>query len=283
MKRGSVAITWGIARYEMKMQLRSLVFWLGVALVVAMLWSEVIAGMAGAVDYIETSRANPGLIVPGNEAARLLFEQYETVGYPSAEAALIWSDRMGIVLAFVGLFIAGFVLERDRLSRSREVVGGRPVGAFEYAVGKYVGVALPLGGVAVLTWAAAVVTNMWAQGAMGFGFDLGAFLPALALLAPVVIFVPALVLAATALVRRPAVVIPLFLVYLFAAGVIQTGRTPGEVGLWQLLVRTDNWADFAGKALSGMVGANRLLLVVAAAALVAVAGWAWERGRRAMA
>lgn len=268
----------GVAAYEARMQFRSLVLWLGIILVAAMFMSEVADPARHAVNLLQEYRAHPGQLT-GNEAFQAVLAELRAEGVSSERAAFNWSDRMGLVLSFVGLFTAGFVFERDRLTRGGAVVAARPVGSLEYAVGKYLGVAGPLLVVVALSLLAALGVNWWAQSTLGFPFTPAAFLAPAGLLVVTVLYVPALVLAATALVQRAVMVIPVYLVYLFIGGINPAGmEAPAALG--RFILRADNRDAVRAAIESGLALENRLLYLGLTLVLIGVTGWAYQRLRR---
>lgn len=268
----------GVAAYEARMQFRSLVFWLGVILVAAMFMSEVADPARHGVDLLLSDQAHPGQI-SGNEAFQAVLAELRAEGISSERAAFNWSDRMALVFAFVGLFAAGFVFERDRLTRGRDVVASRPIGSLEYSLGKYLGVSLPLLAVAALSLVGALGVNWWAQSTLGYPFLPTAFLAPAGFLTVTVLYVPALVLAATALVQRAAMVIPGYLVYLFVGGVNPAAMdTPAALG--RFILRADDRAAVRAALESGLALENRLFYLGLTLGLVLLTAWAYRRFRR---
>lgn len=275
-------MTWGIARYEAKMQLRSLVFWLALALVGLMfkseLWDEPVRGAKAALTY----QKDPVTYLrywKDPEGVKTEMEERLRVGYPSETAADTWADRMQIVFAFATLFAAGFIFERDRLSKTKETLMARPLGGREYAAGKFLGAVLPVLGAGLVVLAAGIACHAYIQGMLGLSWSAMPFLRAyLVMLVPTVLYSAAVVLALTAWLPRSAVAIPVFLLYEVAGGVAPL-RAKGTFDITMFIARTENlgysvWTD----AVSALV-LNRVFYLLLTAVLLWLTARLLERRR----
>jgi len=267
----------GLARHEARMQLRSLVFWLGVVLVAVMVISEVAGYQFGELALWDRVTDNPGQVT-GDETWQRAVDRVLAHGVPSYDAARVWADRMGIVLSFVALFTTAFLVDRDRHTMSHDVLAAKPAGPVARVLGRYLGATTPLLGIGAVTLAVALAVNWYVQGQMGKPFAAGAFgVPALVLL-PTLLYVPALTLAMSTLAGRGAVVVPPFLVYLFWAGIAPT-EGGFRINLASFIIRTDAFRRFDQALASGLILRNRLLHLGLTAGLLALAAWAWNNRR----
>lgn len=271
--------TWGIARYEMKLQLRSLVFWLALVLAALMLFSEVYTEPHHRVTQAVSYQKNATEFLrlwQEPEKIKLVMEDLLQNGYSGIRGASLWADRMQIVFVFAALFTAGFMLERDRLTRAQEVLAARPVGPWAYVCGKFLGALLPLLGAALISMLAAMGVQGYLNGLLGRPPEPLPYLHAgVVLLLPTMVYATALVVALTALLPRAAAAVPLYLAYMGAGGLIPSGgRFP--LGLTAFIVRTEGRAiEILQEPMLSTVLANRALYLGLTAALLLAAGWVY--------
>jgi len=273
-------MTWGIARYEMKMQLRSLVFWLALGLIGLFFYSELVSEPMGEVQAVHRYQENP-------EGAKKFWspeaiEQFASLGAngfdPTTEANR-FADRMQIVFAFGLLFTTGFMLERDRLTRSRETLAAHPVSSREYILGKYLGAVVPMLVASAAAVAAVIMVHFYANAQLEQSSQWLPFVRAWGLLlVPTVIYGGAVVMALTALFSRAAAAIPVYLAYEVVGGVAPIAKQ--ILGIWMWVARTetlryDIWSEGLGTLLI-----NRGLYLALSVVLVAVAMWAYDRRLR---
>jgi|GEM_PF-2323816 len=266
-------MTWGVMRYEWKLQLRSLVFWLGLILAGIMFYSEVYAETAARVEMAQImtagtdSRYNQIQMSPSMVAE---LERLAANGVSPESHAAKMADRMQIVFAFVILFTAGFLLERDRLSRGREVLLARPVSPWAYVGGKYLGAVLPLLLASLLMAVGGYGVSAWLNSGLGVTSALLPYLKAWAIiLAPLILYTTALVLLLSLLLGRGAAVVPIHLAYMGAGGVIPFGNG-FRLDLTTFILRTDGRNDTIWTSDWGMLLANRGLYLGLALVLVAL-------------
>jgi hypothetical protein len=242
---------WGVARYEMKLQLRSLVFWLALVLVGLMFKSELWDEPIRVVQHARSYQQDPVKYLQhfkNPDGVRAEIEQFLIEGFPSGSAADKWADRMQITFAFATLFAAAFVFERDRLSRSHEAVVTRPVTSRDYLIGKWLGVTLPVLGAAFVSVLAAIGCHIYIQQMMGTPWTVWPFFKTyFVLMIPTVAYSAALVLALTAWLPRAVIAIPLFLIYEVVGGVAPI-RPRGTFDLTMFIARTEGvgawlWTD----------------------------------------
>lgn len=265
----------GIARYEWKLQLRSLVFWLGLVLIGMMFYAEVYAEQAAQVQVARAFKAGTDpkyARVQMSPEMQAMYEKIAAEGIDPVEHASQWADRMQIVFAFVVIFTVGFMLERDRLSRTHEPLLSRPVSGPAYIGGKYLGALLPLLLLSLLTALAAAAVGTWLNSGYGRGWELAAYLKAWAfLLAPMLLYVTALILTLSLLLGRGAAVVPIHLAYMAAGGLVPWGEQGFRLDLTTFIIRTEGrvltiWTDDFSTLL-----ANRGLYLGLTAALLAMA------------
>ncbi len=136
---------WGITVYEIRMQVRSLVFWLAVLVLLAFWSGEVLSEHRTQILYstakepiIYSIAGGPSIDYTANAQEALLTANF------SAYAAWLFVDRIGLMSAlFIGL-LGAFVWTRDRNYDLFDVINCRPVTSWQYTLGKYLGV--------ILTW-----------------------------------------------------------------------------------------------------------------------------------
>ena len=271
---------WGIARYEMRMQLRSLVFWLVLALAGLFFYTELvdepIHRMEVALSYQRDPEGFKRLWQnPERTAAEM--EQRLAEGWPAVQASDTFADRMQIVFTFGTLFAAAFVLERDRLSRAKEVLLPRPVRPLDYLIGKFLGISIPLlagSGIALVT---SIGVHIYVQGMVGAPWSSWPYLRAgFVLLAPTILYSAAVVLTLSTVLRRPAVVVPLFLGYEILGGVAPL-RPKGTFDLTMFVARTENLGySLWNEGLTALV-LNRSLYLLLTGALLYVAARLYQR------
>jgi hypothetical protein len=279
-------MTWGITRYEIKLQLRSLVFWLVLVLVALMFKGELYDEPAGKIPNVVAYRQDRerylGTWRPEYRAGEQAhMEDLVQHGFDSTAWAGTWADRMEIVFAFAALFTAGFMLERDRLTRSREVVSSRPAPPGAYLAGKYLGAVLPLLGATLVTMGAAYGINVYLNAQLGFTARFLPYLRAWALLlAPTVLYATAAVLLLASLLSRAAMAIPLYLAYFFVAGLVPVGGH-FRLDLTTFILRAEGRAQemWQAPALHDVL-TNRGLYLGLTLVLVLLAGWVHGLRRR---
>lgn len=278
---------WNIARYEVRMQLRSLVFWLALVLVGLMVHSEVYEEPRSLVKSAQAYTENTEQFLKywkDPEEARARFEPIAQHGINSRDAAAKWGDRMQIVFAFAALFTAGFMFERDRLTKAGEPLRARPVSPGTYAGGKILGAALPLLGATLLTMLAAMGLHAYLNSLIDKPYTLMPFLQAwLLLLVPTTLYATALAGALSLLLPRAAAVVPLYLAYMVGSGVAPLGGS-FRLDLTTFIVRADGRGEsLLLQPLLNTVLLNRSLYLALTAALVALAAWLWSIRRRELA
>lgn len=234
---------WGVARYEMKLQLRSLVFWLALVLVGLMfkseLWDEPLRSAQHTVSYRQDPVKYLNFYSDPTGVAKEM-ERRLVEGIPSTAFADTWADRMQITFAFATLFAAAFVFERDRLSKAQEAVVTRPVSSRDYLIGKWLGVTLPVLGAAFVSVLAAIGCHIYFQEMIGTPWSVWPFLKTyFVLMVPTIAYSAAVVLAMTAWLPRAAIAIPLFLVYEVVGGVAPL-RPHGTFDITMFIARTVN-------------------------------------------
>jgi len=148
-------VLWAVARYEFKIQRRSLTFWLTAFILLAFLFGEVLPGVlsdavyATSIDPVEYSTESGEII---NLTADVQ-EALSAVNFSKYEAWL-FADRMGLMSAlFIGI-LSAFVWERDRESEISDIINSQPMTSHQYVLGKYLGVVLTWG---IITLVAAVI------------------------------------------------------------------------------------------------------------------------------
>ncbi len=271
---------WGVMRYEWKLQLRSLVFWLGLILVGMMFYSEIYAEVADRVNMAQlmadgTDPRYDQVQMPPSMVAEL--EQLAESGISPASHAAKVADRMQIVFVWVALFAAGFLLDRDRLARGREVLLSRPVSPWAYLGGKYLGAVVPLL-IASLVMAVAGYLISWAlNSGLGLPSDLMPYLKAWAvLLVPTILYTTAFVLTLALLLGRGAAVVPIHLVYMLFGGVAPFGGNGFRLDLTTFIVRADGRGDTIWTTDWAIVLANRGLYLGLTVLLLALAALVYD-------
>jgi hypothetical protein len=137
---------WHIARYEWRMQWRSLTCWLVVLLGAAFVVAEVLPVSDRYVQYATATESIPGPARDGNVTVDRAAQARAALEVASFSSYLAWRvvDRVGLILA-LGLGLLGaFVWQRDRQCEVTELLHTRPVAPWQYVGGKYLGL--------VLTW-----------------------------------------------------------------------------------------------------------------------------------
>lgn len=266
------------------MQLRSLVFWLGLLLVGLMFYTEMVDESTTQLQAVQDLAGKPDSYFENAEhAARMRnwVEEIRTVYRTPTVDANKWADRMQIVFAFAMLFNAGFMLERDRISRSQEVLNARPLTGQDYVTGKYLGAVLPTLGAALLCLIAAVTAHIYFNTRMGLPWGIWPFVRAgLVLLAPTIMYAgAAAVLLSTVL--RPVAIVPLYVVYEVLSGVAPIGSNH-RMNLTTFIARTENqpgdiWTWSGGL---GYYLLNRVFYLALAAGLLWLGARLWERYAR---
>jgi ABC-type transport system involved in multi-copper enzyme maturation permease subunit len=274
---------WGIARYEMKLQLRSLVFWLALVLVGLMFKSELWDEPSRAVQHAQSYQQDPVKYlqyVKNPESVKAEIEQFLIEGFPSGAAADKWADRMQITFAFATLFAAAFVFERDRLSKSHEAVVTRPVSSRDYLIGKWLGVTLPVLGAAFISVLAAIGCHIYIQGMLGTPWSIWPFFKTFfVLMVPTVAYSAAVVLALTAWLPRAVIAIPLFLIYEVVGGVAPI-RPRGTFDITMFVARTEGMDGWLWTDGLSMLLLNRLTYVALTALLLLLSARLYGRRLR---
>lgn len=271
---------WGIARYEMKMQLRSLVFWLVLALAGLFFYTELVDEPVHRMEAALSYQRNPEAFKrmwqdPEKTAAEM--EQRLAEGWPATAASDTFADRMQIVFAFGTLFAAAFVLERDRLSGGREVLLSRPVRPLDYLIGKFLGISLPLLAGAGIAMVAGIGVHIYVQSMVGAPWSAWPYLRAgFVLLAPTILYSTAVVLTLSTMLPRPAMVVPLFLGYEIVGGVAPL-RPKGTFDLTMFVARPENLGFSLWNEGLTMMLLNRGLYLLLTGVLLYVAARLYQR------
>lgn len=274
---------WGIAQYEMRMQVRSLVFWLALVLVGLMFHSEVYQEPHNTIVTAKRYAENPEEFLKHWQDPAMAKARYEPVaqnGIDSRAAAAVFGDRMQIVFVFAALFTAGFMFERDRLTKAAEPLQARPIPPWVYAAGKMLGAALPLLAATLVAMVAAMAVHGYANSLIDKPYSVAPFLQSWALLlAPTVLYATALAGALSLLLQRAAVVVPVYLAYMMGGGVVPLGGG-FRLDLTTFIVRAEGrQGTLLGESLLGTVLVNRGFYLTLTVALVALAGWLWSHRR----
>jgi len=149
---------WVVARYEFKMQRRSLAFWLTALILLAFLFGEVLPEIGSDAVYATSESMGYAMetgetINPSAEVQTALL----TVSFSKYEAWL-FTDRIGLMSALFISILAAFVWGRER--ETADVVNSRPVTSMQYVLGKYLGVVLTWGSI-LLPIIAIAVGSTW--------------------------------------------------------------------------------------------------------------------------
>ena len=143
-------VLWAVARYEFKMQQRSLAFWLTAVVLLAFLFGEVLPGIQSDAVYA-TSHEPVEYSSQSGETINLTAEVQEALSAVnfSRYEAWLFADRVGLMSALFISVLSAFVWGRDRESEMSDIVNSRPVTSQQYVLGKYLGV--------VLTWSVIIL------------------------------------------------------------------------------------------------------------------------------
>ena len=266
----------GVVRYELKMQLRSPVFWLAFAICLAMFYTEIFDWVRGIP--LALQRANEGMVRnPGFI--------YELVQRPlSNSVGPVLADRMAIVMSFTQAFVLSFVFDRDRVSKSKDVVMSRAVSSWEYVLGKYTAViSLYTVLFTALLVSSILITSRVALD-VGSTVAYGDFIrPALYLLLPTMLYAGAVVLVLANLFPTATSVIPVYVVYFLVSLVgIRLKGGNSHFGLLTFVIRSDGYGPYT-RLLTEQINellANRLLHGGLTLVFLVSAVWLYEKGRR---
>lgn len=265
----------GITRYELRMQLRSLVFWVAVMVCLLMFYSEVWDGAASLA--LAWERANAGML-------RNPEWIYKITSQPlSRELGPIFADRMGIVLSFVVVFLLGFVLDRDRLAQHNEIISTRPYASWQYIMGKYLAVMTLVLGLVVSTGLVGFWATARAASVVGSTVELKDFVePIGQLLLPTLLYAGALSLVLAVSLRSGAAVAPVYMLYFVASFVgLSFQGSNNNFGFSTFVVRSDGWGEYS--RLMGELGQtllyNRILYGGLTILFLVVAVCMYERTR----
>lgn len=274
---------WGVMRYEWKMQLRSLVFWLGLILVGMMLFGELYQEGAEKLASAQRWASGTDPLFLRSYTPPSMIEHFQSLlanGFPPGDQASKMADRMQIVFTFVSLFTVGFVLDRDRLSKGQDVLLSRPVPPWAYIGGKYLGAVLPLLAASCVAAIGAYLLNLQLNQELGLSSRMLPFLKAwIIIVVPTILYVTALALAISLLLGRGAAVVPIHLAYMAVGGLVPFGGTGFRFDLTTFMVRTDGRQQSIWTDDWSMLLMNRGLYLVLTLLLLYLATRLYERRR----
>lgn len=278
---------WAVARYEVRMQRRSLAFWLTGLALLAFLQNEVVTGMQTSVAY--ASSPEPVIFsIMGGVDVDMAAEARQALAEAnfSQHAALLLADRIGLMAAlFIGV-LSAFVWGRDRRYEMPDLVNARPVEAWQYVLGKYLGV--------VLSWALLVVPILGLgvgrayqlAGQYGYAFALGDLaLPLLGGVGVSLLYGTAFLLALSMLTRNGAATLLVYFFYwVYCVNNMAMFVTAGRLKLLSYWYFRFTGAFYPGTAAQwqqrlGDVQLNRLLYLGLTALLLAGMSVLYQRMR----
>ncbi len=140
---------------------------------------------------------------------------WDTPKYSILEAASIWADRVSVVGALVAMLTVPFALDRARRQRVTPIEFSKPFEKLAYVIGKFVGAALPLALVTIVSMGIHLVITLTTQQDIslitaGTSYLRQAILIAFAPL----IYATTLIYSLSVYIRYPIIIMPLFLSYL---------------------------------------------------------------------
>lgn len=190
--------------------------------------------------------------------------------------ARYYSDYAGIALGMFPVFLAAFVLGRDKRSGAAQLIGARPISSMRYVFVKYLGLAIPLGAcvllLACVPTAGAVMLRM-----KGHDADALAYLwHAIVWLLPTVLAVIAAAFFVSQVTGSGIAAIPVVAAW-WAVSVARPGLA-GPYPFYVLLIRF-NFTDLMPAAWTNQIFLNRAFITLLAFALVALTGLVYDHKR----
>lgn len=207
---------WHIARYEWRMQWRSLTFWLVILLVAAFVVFELLPVPDTYIAYATATEPIPGPMRDGNVIVDQAAQARAALEVASLSSYLAWKfvDRVGLIMA-LGLGLLGaFVWQRDRQWEVTELLHTRPMLPWQYVGGKYLGLVLTWGGLLLLLLLLVGGRAAWLTAQAGLPFVWADFLlPVVGVVCSTLLYGTALLLLLSLLLRNGVAALLLYVAY----------------------------------------------------------------------
>jgi ABC-type transport system involved in multi-copper enzyme maturation permease subunit len=207
---------WHIARYEWRMQWRSLTFWLVTLLMAAFVVFELLPVSNAYITYATATEPIPGPMRDGNVMVDLAAQARAALEIAGLSSYLAWKfvDRVGLIMA-LGLGLLGaFVWQRDRQCEVTELLHTRPVLPWQYVGGKYLGLVLTWGGLLLLLVLVVGGRAAWLTTQAGLSFGWADFLlPVGGVVCSTLLYGTALLLLLSLLLRNGVAALLLYVAY----------------------------------------------------------------------
>lgn len=192
----------------------------------------------------------------------------------------IFADYMGITAGLFPVFVAAFVLTRDKRSRMQELIYGRTISSIKYATSKYVALLACMIPIYLALAAHATYRVLWIANQEGFTADpLGIFRYTLLWIIPTLMFTTAIGMLVSALSGSGVAAVLLQFVLWF----VSISSLKGRYELYRSVIRFNTIGDYNSyiKWLP-QITANRVFYTLLSLALLLAASWILSRRREAV-
>ena len=196
-----------------------------------------------------------------------------------ADAASYWADRVSLIGSMVAILTVPFALDRVRRQHIAPIEFSKPFEKLAYVVGKFVGAALPLILVSVVSMSIHLAITLATAQNVSVLPALGFYLNQMFIIAfPPLFYAVSLTYCLSVYIRRPIIIIPLYLFYLTMTSLTQA-VADAKFSWLSPLVRPEYFGGVIPADLIQTVWLHQIIYLSLSAGFLALAAFGFQRNR----